>query len=152
MDSVTTIPPQLPFPIRAECPPGACVCGRERLLAEPNGDLRPLRIDRKEEQRLLARIERIDSYADLKHVQALIESHVGARLRVEPGPNEVKTVRGIIIVLEDRPGLCKKLRQAVPSAVRRCLDRQPEIVYQILDAHDLFGLAAAPSQPGDASR
>jgi hypothetical protein len=143
MDSVTTIPPQPPFPIRAECPPGACVCGREQLLADPNGDFRPLRIDRKEEQRLIERIERIDSYADLKKVQALIEKNVGAALRIEPGPNEVKTVRGIIIVLEDRPGVCKKLRQSVPAAVRRCLDRQPEIVYALLDAHDLFGAPPA---------
>jgi hypothetical protein len=152
MDSVTAIPPQLSFPIRAECPPGACVCGREQLLLDPNGDMRPLRIDRKEEQRLIQRIERIDSYADLKHVQALIEKHVGAPLRVEPGPNEVKTVRGIIIVLEDRPGLCKKLRQSVPAAVRRCLDRQPEIVYSLLDAHDLFGAPAAQApQAGESS-
>jgi hypothetical protein len=119
------------------------VCGREQLLADPNGDFRPLRIDRKEEQRLIERIERIDSYADLKKVQALIEKNVGAALRIEPGPNEVKTVRGIIIVLEDRPGVCKKLRQSVPAAVRRCLDRQPEIVYALLDAHDLFGAPPA---------
>jgi hypothetical protein len=134
----------MPFPLRAECPPGACVCGREQLLLDPNADLRPLRIDRKQEQMLIERIERIDSYADLKHVQALIEKNVGASLRIEPGPNEVKTVRGIIIVLEDRPGVCKKLRQSVPAAVRRCLDRRPEIVYALLDAYDLFGAAAAP--------
>jgi hypothetical protein len=115
------------------------VCERERLLADPNGDYRPLRIDRKEEQRMIERIERISSYEDLQHVQQLIEHHVGARLRVEPGPNEVKTVRGIIVVLEDRPGVCRKLRQSVPAAVRRCLDRNPEIMFRLLDAHDLLG-------------
>jgi hypothetical protein len=136
---VTSNPPPLQFPIRPECPPGACVCDRERLLADPNGDFRPLRIDRKEELRLIERIERISSYEDLRHVQQLIEHHVGAHLRVEPGPNEVKTVRGIIIVLEDRPGLCRKLRQSVPAAVRRCLDRNPEIAWRLLDSHDLLG-------------
>jgi hypothetical protein len=136
---VTNNPPQLSFPIRNQCPPGACVCDRDRLLADPDADLRPLRIDRREEQRLIERIERISSYEDLKHVQRLIEAHVGTQLRVEPGPNEVKTVRGIIIVLEDRPGLCKKLRQSVPAAVRRCLDRNPEITWRLLDAHDLLG-------------
>jgi hypothetical protein len=39
--------------------------------------------------------------------------------------------------------VCKKLRQSVPAAVRRCLDRQPEIVFALLDAHDLFGAPPA---------
>lgn len=129
----------LPFPIRNECPPGACVCDRERLLADPQGDYRPLRITRLEEQRLVARIERISSYEDLRHVQDLIKAHIGAELRIVPGPNEVKTVRGIVIALEARPGLCKKVRQSVPAAIRRCLDRKPEIVYDLLNAHDLLG-------------
>jgi hypothetical protein len=130
---------QLPYPIRNECPPGACVCERERLLADPQGDLRPLRITRQEELRLLARIERISTYEDLKHVQDLIRSHVGAELRITPGPNEVRTVRGILIVLEQKPGLCKKLRQSVPAAIRRCLDSNPDITFALLDAHDLLG-------------
>lgn len=130
---------QLPFPIRTACPPGACVCEREQLLADPQGDFRPLRLTRQEEQKLVARIERIASYEDLKHVQALIKAHLGAELRIAPGPNEVKTVRGIVIVLEERPGLCKKVRQSVPAAVRRCLDQNPAITYALLDAHDLLG-------------
>jgi hypothetical protein len=130
---------QLPFPIRNECPPGACVCGRDELLADPNGDYRPLRITRQEELRLLSRIERIGSFEELKHVQELIRSHVGAELRIQPGPNEVKTVRGIIIVFEEKPGLCKKLRQTVPAAIRRCLDSNPAITFALLNAHDLLG-------------
>lgn len=129
----------LPFPVRVECPPGACVCERERLLADPAGDHRPLAIDRKQEQNLVARIERVSDYRDLQHVQALIRQNVGAELRIEPGPNEVRTVRGIIVVLEEKPGLCKKVRQSVPAAVRRLLQERPEIAYAILDAHDLFG-------------
>lgn len=115
------------------------MCDRERLIADPHGDYRPLRITRLEEQRLVARIERISTYEDLQHVQDLIKAHIGAELRIAPGPNEVKTVRGIIIWLEDRPGLCKKVRQSVPAAIRRCLDRKPEIVYELLNAHDLLG-------------
>jgi hypothetical protein len=115
------------------------VCERERLLADPHGDYRPLRITRQEEQRLLARIERISSFEELKHVQELIRAHVGAELRIAPGPNEVKTVRGIVIVLEDRPGVCKKLRQSVAAAVRRCLDQHPDITFALLNAHDLLG-------------
>jgi hypothetical protein len=115
------------------------VCERERLLADPHADLRPLRITRQEEQRLLERIERIASFEELKHVQELVRAHVGAELRIAPGPNEVKTVRGIVIVLEDRPGVCKKLRQSVAAAVRRCLDRNPDITFALLNAHDLLG-------------
>jgi hypothetical protein len=136
---VTDTAQPLPFPIRTECPPGACVCERDSVLADPHGDFRPLRLTRQEEQKLLARIERISSYDDLKRVQTLIKAHLGAELRVEPGPNEVKTVRGIIVVLEQRPGLCKKVRQSVPTAIRRCLDQNPEIIYAILNANDLLG-------------
>jgi hypothetical protein len=131
---------QVSIPIRTECPPGACVCDRDRLLAEPDADKRPLFLTRAEEQRLLDRIERIASYEELQHVQRVIERNLGARLRIAPGPNEVRTVRGIVIVLEDRPGLCKKVRQSVPAAVRRVLEREPGIAYAILDAHDLFGM------------
>jgi len=136
---VTAALPPLPFPIRAECPPGACVCERERLLAEPGADIRPLALDRRQEQKLIERIERIDSYADLQHVQELIRRNIGAELRIAPGPNEVRTMRGIIIVLEEKPGLCKKVRQSVPAAVRKRLQEKPEIAWAILDAGDLFG-------------
>ena len=129
----------LPFPIRVECPPGACVCDRDRVLADPQADHRPLALTRQQEQKLLESIEHVASYEDLRHVQGLIRKNLGAELRIEPGPNEVRTVRGILIVLEDRPGLCKKVRQSVPAAVRRLLGERPEIAYAILDAHDLFG-------------
>jgi hypothetical protein len=131
--------PLLQFPVRVECPPGACVCGRERLMSEPDADVRPLAIDRKQEQKLIERIERIESYADLRHVQALIRKNIGAELRITPGPNEVRTLRGIIIVLEEKPGLCKKVRQSVPAAVRKRLQEKPEIAWAILDAGNLFG-------------
>jgi len=131
---------QAAFPIRKECPPGACVCDRDRLLAEPEADLRPLRLTRIEEQKLLERIEAIASYAELKRLQERMRANLGVELRITPGPNEVRTLRGILIVLEDRPGLCKKVRQSIPAAVRRALDRHPDITYAILDAHDLFGM------------
>ena len=131
---------QAAIPIRTECPPGACVCDRERLLAEPDADIRPLRLTRAEELRLLERIEGIANYAELKKLQAAIERNLGAPLIIEPGPNEVRTVRGIVIRLEDRPGLCKKVRQSVPAAVRKLLEREPAIAYAILDEHDLFGM------------
>ncbi|WP_229445558.1 hypothetical protein [Massilia sp. Leaf139] len=108
-------------------------------MLDPDADVRPLAIDRKQEQKLIERIERIDSYADLRHVQELIRKNIGAELRITPGPNEVRTLRGIIIVLEEKPGLCKKVRQSVPAAVRKRLQEKPEIAYAILDAGNLFG-------------
>jgi hypothetical protein len=130
---------QAPIPIRTECPPGACVCERAILLADPDADLRPLHLTRAEERRLLERIDAVTSYVELKRLQDRIRANLGAELRITPGPNEVRTVRGILIVLEERPGLCKKVRQSVPAAVRRVLERHPEITYAILDAQGLFG-------------
>jgi hypothetical protein len=131
---------QVSFPIRSECPPGACVCDRDRLLGEPDADLRPLRLTRMEEQKLIDRIESIASYDELKRLQEKIRANLGVELKIVPGPNEVRTLRGIVILLEDRPGLCKKVRQSIPAAVRKALDRHPQITYDILDAHDLFGM------------
>ncbi|MGF6274504.1 hypothetical protein ABIB38_002886 [Massilia sp. UYP11] len=127
------------MPLRVGCPPGACVCARERVLADPAADQRPLMITRQQELKLIERIGRVDSYADLRHVQNLVRNNIGSELRIAPGPNEVRTVRGILVVLEERPGLCKKIRQSVPAAVRRRLAERPEIAWAILDAHDLFG-------------
>lgn len=115
------------------------MCERDRVLNDPQGDLRALRLTRREEERLIGRIERVTSYEDLQHVQRLIERNLGTVLHIEPGPNEVRTVRGILIRLEPRPGLCKKVCQSVPAAVRRLLTARPEIAWAILDAGSLFG-------------
>jgi hypothetical protein len=130
---------QVAAPLRTECPPGACVCGRDRLLGEAGADLRPLRLTRMEEQKLIERIEAMTTFDELKRLQDRIRDNLGVELKIAPGPKEVRTLRGIVIVLEDRPGLCKKVRQSVPAAVRKVLERHPEIAYAILHAHDLFG-------------
>ncbi|TFV96550.1 hypothetical protein E4K72_17580 [Oxalobacteraceae bacterium OM1] len=127
------------FPIRKECPPGACVCERERLLADPQADLRVLRLTREEEKKLLLRLENLGSYEDLRHMQERIHAQLGIRLRVEPGPNEVRTVRGLDIALDPMPGLCRKLHQSIPAAIRRALERNPDIVYTLLNSRDLLG-------------
>ncbi|RBA23771.1 hypothetical protein [Herminiimonas fonticola] len=124
--------------IRTECPPGTCVCDRETLLQDPAGDMRILQLTRMEEKKLILRIENVSSYADLKHVIERMQAQLGIILQIAPGLNEVRTVRGLNIELLERPGLCKKIRQTIPAAVRKCLDKNPEIVYAILDAHDLF--------------
>jgi len=130
---------QLPFPIRTECPPGACVCRRDALLADPDGDVRILRLTREEEKKLLARIESIASYEELQRLGEKMQAQLGIALTITPSIHEVRSARGLAIQLADLPGLCRKTRQAIPSAVRRCLDQHPEIVYAILNAHDLLG-------------
>lgn len=129
----------VPFPIRKECPPGACTCNRDSLLHDPHGDIRILRLTMEEEKRLIARIESITSYADLKHIEERIQAQLGIELQITPSIHEVRTVRGITIQLAERPGLCRKTRQSIPAAIRRCLEKNPDIAYAILDAHDLLG-------------
>ncbi|RSZ58966.1 hypothetical protein HF313_25525 [Massilia atriviolacea] len=128
-----------PFPVRTECPPGACVCRRDALLADPGGDTRILRLTREEEKKLLAHIDGIASYAELNKLTERLHSQLGVVLRITPSNNEVRSARGLTIALAELPGLCRKTRQTVPSAIRRSLDRHPEIIYAILDAHDLLG-------------
>lgn len=136
---MTTMLQAPPFPMRTECPPGACVCRRDALLAEPGGDTRILRLTREEEKKLLAHIDGIASYAELNKLAERLRSQLGVDLQITPSNNEVRTARGLSIVLAELPGLCRKTRQAVPSAIRRTLERHPEIIYAILDAHDLLG-------------
>ena len=130
------------LPIRTECPPGLCVCARARLLLDPGADARILRLTRDEEKKLLARIEAVASYAELRKIEQRMRELLGIALTIRPGPNEVRTVRGFVIEVAQLPGLCRKTRQSIPAAVRRCLDQHPEIAYAVLDAHDLFGSSA----------
>lgn len=127
------------FPIRKECPTGACVCERERLLDDPQADARILMLTKEEENRLVARLEAITTLEDLRKMEARMHAQLGIRLHIAPSPREVRTLRGITILVEERPGLCKKTRQAIPAAIRRCLEARPEIAFELLNSHDLLG-------------
>ncbi|MDB5919882.1 MAG: hypothetical protein JWR40_4116 [Massilia sp.] len=133
------MPPTAEFPIRTECPPGLCVCERGRVLLDPAADARILKLTRAEEKKLLARIEAVASYDELNKLAQRMRELLGIALTIMPGNNEVRTVRGFLIEVADLPGLCRKTRQSIPAAVRRCLDQHPEIAWAVLDAHDLFG-------------
>ncbi|SDU09842.1 hypothetical protein SAMN05216296_1756 [Pseudomonas pohangensis] len=125
-------------PVRNPCPPGTCICGRDELLDSPNADLRSLRLTLMEEKRLLERLENIQNLADLEHLQQRLYEQLGIRLEVAPKTSEVRSLRGIGIQVEERPGLCRKIRQSIPAAVRKSLEQRPEIVHRLLDANDLF--------------
>ena len=124
--------------IRQPCPPGACVCDREQLLQTPGADLRILNLTRQEEKRLIERLEDLQSLQDLEHMQQRMYALLGIRVQVAPGHTEVKSMRGIQIVIDELPGMCRKTRQSIPAAIRRGLEKRPEIAYSLLDAHDLF--------------
>lgn len=127
------------LPIRSPCPPGACTCDREQLLQLPGTAARILLLTRQEEKRLLERLENIQSLEDLEHMQRRLHEQLGIRVEIAPGFNEVRSMRGIAIQIAEHPGLCRKTRQAIPAAIRRGLERQPEIAYRLLDSYDLLG-------------
>lgn len=128
-----------PYPIRTECPPGACVCDRDALLNDPNADLRVMRLTREEEKRLLHRLENLSSLDDLRRVQARMEEQLGIRLSIGTSPNEVRTLRGILILVHEQRGLCRKTRQNIPAAIKKSMEQRPEIAYALLNEDGLFG-------------
>lgn len=67
-----------------------------------------------------------------------MEEQLGIRLRIAPAFGEVRSMRGIRMRFEEQPGLCRKTRQAIPAAIRRGLEKRPEVAYALLNAHDLL--------------
>lgn len=128
----------LPFPIRTECPPGSCVCDREALLQAPGADVRILQLTQAQEKRLLHRLENLASLADLRTMQVRMEQQLGIRLVITPSPNEVRTLRGITILVQAQSGLCRKTRQSIPAAIKKSMDAQPQITFDLLNEDGLF--------------
>ena len=125
-------------PIRQPCPPGACDCGRDPLLETPGADLRSLFLTRTEEKRLVDRLENLQSLQDLEHLQRRMFEQLGIRVDIVPSFNEVRTMRGIGIQVGELPGLCRKTRASIPAAIRRAMEKRPEIAYDLLNANDLL--------------
>ncbi|WP_433766495.1 hypothetical protein [Pseudomonas putida] len=125
-------------PIRQPCPPGACDCGRDPLLETPGADVRILFLTRNEEKRLIERLENLSSFNDLQHLQRRMFDQLGIRVNIAPGFNEVRTMRGINIQVGELPGLCRKTRASIPAAIRRAMEKYPEIAYDVLNANDLL--------------
>ena len=126
------------FPIRTECPPGACNCGRDALLQNPDADLRVLRLTREDEKQLLQRLENLSSLGDLKRIEERLVQQLGIRLSISTSRNEVRSLRGITILVHEQIGLCRKTRQAIPAAIKRSLEQQPGIAHEILNVGGLF--------------
>ena len=71
-------------------------------------------------------------------MQRRMHEQLGIRVAIEPSFNEVRTMRGIGIRVLEQPGLCRKTRQEIPAAIRRALEKHPEIAYKLLDSQDLL--------------
>lgn len=100
--------------------------------------MRILSLTRSEEKRLIERLENLQSLGDLERLQRRMYEQLGLRVEIVPGFNEVRTMRGINITLGELPGLCRKTRQSIPAAIRRGLEKRPEIAYELLNANDLL--------------
>ena len=133
MEAMTT-----PAPMRSPCPPGACDCGRDLLVEMSDADLRILLLTREQEKVLLARLETLKDLADLRHLQNRLYEQLGIRVDISPGFHEVRTMLGIDIQIEKIPGLCRKTRKSIPAAIRRGLSNNPQIAFELLNAHDLL--------------
>ncbi len=131
--------PPFPVPLRPECPPGVCNCDLQALLESPEADRRVLRLTREEEKRLVQRLEAIESLADLRRIECRLEEQLGIRLGISQAASEVRTLRGIAILVHEQRGLCRKTRQAIAAAIRRGMERRPEIAFALLDEGGLFG-------------
>ena len=102
-------------PLRQPCPPGACVCERERLEA-PGADRRILLLTRQEEQRLAARLEALRSLEDLEHLLRRMEEQLGIRLRIAPAFGEVRSMRGIRMRFEQPGSAARPARRFPPPS------------------------------------
>ncbi|MDD1006839.1 hypothetical protein M5G27_05025 [Pseudomonas shahriarae] len=127
-----------PAPMRSPCPPGACDCGRDLLVEMSDADLRILLLTREQEKVLLARLETLKDLADLRHLQNRMYEQLGILVDISPGFHEVRTMLGIDIQIEKIPGLCRKTRKSIPAAIRRGLSNNPQIAFELLNAHDLL--------------
>jgi CRP-like cAMP-binding protein len=108
------------------------------LVDHPQAAQRILLLTRQEEKRLLERLENLKDLEDLQRLQQRLYENLGIRVHIAPGYNEVRTMRGIVIELDDQPGLCRKTRQSIPAAIRRGLERNPQVAFRLLDTHDLL--------------
>jgi hypothetical protein len=108
------------------------------LLQSPDGDLRVLRLTREDEKQLLHRLENLSSLSDLKRIEERLVQQLGIRLSISTSRNEVRSLRGITILVHEQIGLCRKTRQAIPAAIKRSLEQRPEISHDILNVGGLF--------------
>ena len=121
------------------------------MLDDPHADLRILRLTSDEERKLLLRLETMQSYQDLCHMQQRMRDQLGIDVTITPSERGVRTVRGLDIRIQELRGMCKKTRQTIPAAIRKCLANNETIAFAIVDAHGLLAPTQAQLQSADTS-
>lgn len=86
----------------------------------------------------MQRLENIVSLDDLRHMQERLRQQLGVELSIHLSPNEVRSLRGIAILVHEQPGLCRKTRQAIPAAIKKSMEQRPEIAWALLNEDGLF--------------
>ena len=104
-------------PLRQPCPPGACVCERERAEA-PGADRRILLLTRQEEQRGRS-LEALRSTGRHGTPAAAHGGTTGHPPADRPGLRRGAQHARHPHALRGAAGLCRKTRQAIPAAIRR---------------------------------
>lgn len=100
--------------------------------------MRVLRLTREDEKQLLQRLENLSSLSDLKRIEERLVQQLGIRLSISTSRHEVRSLRGITILVHEQIGLCRKTRQAIPAAIKRSLEQLPAIAHEILNVGGLF--------------
>ncbi len=87
---------------------------------------------------MLERLENLGSLGELRQMQERMAQQLGIRLSITPNPRGVHSLRGIVILVHEQPGLCRKTRQAIPAAIKKSMAARPRIAYELLDEGGLF--------------
>jgi hypothetical protein len=124
-------------PIRQPAHPVSVTAGATRAGNTGSGRAHPVS-DPSRRKRLIDRLENLQSLTDLEHVKRRMFEQLGIRVDIAPGFNEVRTMRGIGIQVGELPGLCRKTRASIPAAIRRAMEKRPQIAYELLNANDLL--------------
>ena len=94
---------------RTECPPGACVCDRDALLQDPRPTPAAAAHPREKKAPAAAAWSRSPAWLTCAACRDRMDSN-SASADHRPGPNEVRTLRGITILVHEQRGLCRKTR------------------------------------------
>ena len=66
-------------------------------------------------------------------MQSRMFEQLGIRISIHASAAEVRTLRGITVLVHPQPGLCRKTRQSIPAAIKKSMEQRPDIVYALLD-------------------
>ena len=96
-------------------------------------------LTRSEEKKMLERLENLGSLADLRRMQERMEQQLGIRLSITQSPNEVRSLRGIAILVHEQPACAARHGRPSRLPSRKAWTPTPQITFDLLDESGLFG-------------